>query len=54
MKGILFAVNFSIKKYYFRFHKTIKEVNISNLPKGNYLVKIKTDKENITQKIIKE
>lgn len=31
-----------------------KEVNISNLPKGNYLVKIKTDKETITQKIIKE
>lgn len=31
-----------------------KEVNISNLLKGNYLVKIKTDKENITQKIIKE
>ncbi|MFC4165207.1 T9SS type A sorting domain-containing protein [Epilithonimonas zeae] len=31
-----------------------KEVDISNLPKGNYLVKIKTDKDNITQKIIKE
>lgn len=36
--------------------KTVKskEVNISNLSKGNYLVKIKTDKEAITQKIIKE
>lgn len=31
-----------------------KEVNISSLPKGNYLVKIKTDKDNLTQKIIKE
>ncbi len=31
-----------------------KEINISNLPKGNYLVKIKTDKDNVTQKIIKE
>jgi len=36
--------------------KTVKskEVNISNFPKGNYLVKIKTDKDNINQKIIKE
>lgn len=36
--------------------KTVKskEINISNLPKGNYLVKIKTDKDNVTQKIIKE
>ncbi|WP_084403417.1 T9SS type A sorting domain-containing protein [Epilithonimonas caeni] len=49
MKGILFVV----KLYYFGFNK-IKEVNTSNLPKGNYLVKIKTDKDNITQKIIKE
>lgn len=31
-----------------------KEVNISNFPKGNYIVKIKTDKDNFTQKIIKE
>lgn len=31
-----------------------KEVNISNFPKENYLVKIKTNKETITQKIIKE
>ncbi|KFC24530.1 leucine-rich repeat domain-containing protein [Chryseobacterium sp. FH1] len=31
-----------------------KEVNISNLTNGNYIVKIKTDKDNITQKIIKE
>lgn len=31
-----------------------REINISNLPKGNYLVKIKTDKENLSQKLIKE
>lgn len=31
-----------------------KEINISNLPKGNYIVNIKTDKDNIIQKIIKE
>lgn len=31
-----------------------KKINISDLPKGNYLVKIKTDREIITQKIIKE
>ncbi|TDX84133.1 T9SS type A sorting domain-containing protein [Epilithonimonas xixisoli] len=36
--------------------KTVKskKINISDLAKGNYLVKIKTDKEIITQKIIKE
>ncbi len=31
-----------------------KEINISNFPKGNYILKVKTDKDNITQKIIKE
>lgn len=36
--------------------KTVKskKINTSDLPKGNYLVKIKTDKEIFTQKIINE
>lgn len=32
----------------------LKETNLSNLPKGNYVVKITTDKSVITEKVIKE